>query len=121
MELQPVTADQIVPTFEQVPWAELLRQMEGKPESEIHFSPSLEIENKQIRCGITISVCGSPADYEFYIFYKRPKLVSRFFGLSSTLDPEYLTDITGQTWADALQCLQALRDGDYDFLERKIR
>ena len=39
---------------------------------DIYFSPSLEVENKANKNGLTISAVGDPEDPEFYIFYKRP-------------------------------------------------
>jgi len=68
-----------------------------------------------------ISAVGLPDDYEFYIFFKRPKLKKQFFGLSEKIDNDYLSDLTEQTEEDVLNCLNALINNDLDFLERKFK
>jgi len=108
-------------TFDKVPWVDYLTQMQTRGENEIHFSPSLEIENKATRSGLTISVFGEPEKYEFYVFYKRPKKVARFFGLTSRMNNNYLTDAAGLTHQDARDCLQALLDGNDAWLDQIIK
>jgi hypothetical protein len=121
IELGEMPKEQVLSTFERVPWAELLQQMQER-ETDVHYSPSLEAENLETRHGITISVVDEgPKGMEFYLFYKRPKTVSRLFGLFSTLNPNYLTEVQGQTPDDARACLQALLAGNYDFLEQHIK
>ena len=58
---------------------------------------------------------------EWYIFYKRPKLEKKIFGLIEKMNNDYLTDITGQTEKDVKECLTALINNDLEFLERKIK
>ena len=84
-------------TFDKVPWVDYLTQMQTRGENKIHFSPSLEIENKVTRCGLTISAVREPEKYEFYSFYKRPKKVARFLNLTSRINNNYLTDAEGLT------------------------
>jgi hypothetical protein len=120
MELNVTTVTEITTFFEQIPWAEFLREMAETPAENIHYSPSLEIENKLNKNGISISVAGEPNDYEFYIFYKRPKRIKRLFGLFETLDANYLTEIHGQRHKDAVACLNALLSNDLEYLEAKI-
>ncbi len=89
-------------------------------ENEIYYSPSLEIENKDTKHGLSISAVGDPKNYEFYIFYKRPKKVKIFFGLKEKINSNYMSDKTGQTKQDVLDCLNALLRNDTDYLSSKI-
>ena len=97
IELGDIAESQIVHIFDKVPWVDYLTQMQTRGENEIHFSLSLEIENKATRCGLTVSAVGNPEKYEFYVFYKRPKKAARFFGLTSRMNNNYLTDAEGLT------------------------
>ncbi len=112
--------DSIVEHFEKMDWDGYLQKMENAKEEEIHYSPSLEIENIENRTGLAISAVGKPGNYEFYIFYKRPKKVKLFFGLMERLNENYLTDSKGQTKNDVMDCLKALLRNDTEYLAKKI-
>lgn len=88
---------------------------------DIYFSPSLEVENKANKNGLTISAVGDPEDPEFYIFYKRPISVvkKQFFRKPQTVVEDYISEITGQTKEDVIECLNALIKNDLEFLRRK--
>ena len=118
-ELGDISQFEIINKFESVAWDDYLRKMQGMTEEEIHYSPSLEIENKETKHGLAISAVGDPGNYEFYIFYKRPKKV-KTLGLISRTDNNYMTDKTGQTKQDVIDCLNALIRDDTDFLANKI-
>lgn len=118
IEMGTIEKDKIMETFEKIPWNKLLDEMKTKKESEIHYSPSLEIENKDNKNGLSVSAVDGK---EWYIFFKRPKMVKKFFGLSEKMNNDYLTDITGQTENDVKECLTALINNDLEFLERKIK
>ncbi|TPE44510.1 hypothetical protein FJM65_08365 [Pontibacter mangrovi] len=90
-------------------------------QSDIHYSPSLEFEDKTTKHGVTISGVGTSSLEEFCVFYKRPKRVKKFFGFIESDNPEYLTDVTGQTKEDVIDVLNALINGKYDFLDNKIK
>ncbi|NCD43264.1 MAG: hypothetical protein EOL88_14420 [Bacteroidia bacterium] len=92
--------------------------MKTKKESDIHYSPSLEIENKDNKNGLSVSAVDGK---EWYIFFKRPKMVKKFFGLTEKMNNDYLTEITGQSENDVKECLTALINNDLEFLERKIK
>ncbi|NCT76715.1 MAG: hypothetical protein GXC78_19420 [Chitinophagaceae bacterium] len=94
--------------------------MELAKEDEIFFSPSLEIENKDTKHGLSISAVGVPNNYEFYIFYKRPKKIKILFGLKEKIDNNYTSDKTGQTKKDVIDCLDALLRNDMEYLASKI-
>jgi hypothetical protein len=118
VEIGNIEKEKIVETFEKIPWKELLNKMESSKSEEIYYSPSLEIENKDNKNGIVISAVDGR---EWYIFFKRPKLVKKLFGLIEKMDENYTTEIQGQTEKDALDCLNALINNDLEFLERKIK
>ncbi len=118
IEIGKIEQDKILETFHKIPWSEYLGKMETAKQKEIYYSPSLEIENKENRNGLSVSAIN---ENEWYIFYKRPKLVKKFFGLIEKMDNDYLTDIQGQTEQDVLDCLNALINNDLNFLENKIK
>ncbi len=118
IEMGDIEKDKIMETFEKIPWNKLLDEMKTKNEKEIYYSPSLEIENKDNKNGLSVSAVDGK---EWYIFFKRPKMVKKFFGLSEKMNNDYLTDITGQTENDVKECLTALINNDLEFLERKIK
>lgn len=118
IEMGNIEKDKIMETFEKIPWNKLLDEMKLKKETEIYYSPSLEIENKDNKNGLSVSAVDGK---EWYIFFKRPKMVKKFFGLTEKMDNDYLTDVTGQTEKDVKECLTALINNDLEFLERKIK
>lgn len=118
IEMGDIEKDKIMETFEKIPWSKLLDEMKMKNENEIYYSPSLEIENKDNKNGLTVSAIDGK---EWYIFFKRPKMVKKFFGLTEKMNNDYLTDIRGQTENDVKECLTALINNDLEFLERKIK
>jgi hypothetical protein len=120
IELGDIPKDQIINKFERTPWIDFLEKMGSVKEDEIFYSPSLEIENKDTKHGLTFSAVGDPDKYEYYIFYKRPKNVKILIGLGTRLKENYITDKTGQTRQDALDCLNALLRDDTEFLANKI-
>lgn len=122
VELGRIGENEIIDKFKSIPWRDYLDRMGKTRESEIYYSPSLEIENTENRNGITISaVDDGKGGIEYYIFYKRPKEETKFFGLTKKMNDNYLTEITEQTEEDALQCLTALINNKLGYLELKIR
>jgi hypothetical protein len=118
IELGDVEKEKIMELFDSIPWSEHLAKMKTANESEIHYSPSLEVENKDNRNGLSVSAIDGR---EWYIFYKRPKQIKIFFGLFEKMDENYLTDIQGQTVSDVKNCLDALIRNDLQYLEDKIK
>lgn len=118
IEIGGIEKDKIMQHFESIPWTELLEKMKNANEKDIHYSPSLEIENKANKHGLSVSAVDGT---EWYIFFKRPKLVKKFFGLTEKMDDNYLTDITGQNIDDVRRCLTALINNDLKYLEEKIK
>jgi len=121
IEIGDIEKDKIMELFEKTPWSEYLTKMDNAQDKEIYYSPSLEIENKDNRNGLSVSVINDRGDEEWYIFYKRPKLVKKFFGLSKKMNNDYLTEVWGVTKDDVKYCLEALIRNDLQFLENKIK
>ncbi|MEZ7885134.1 MAG: hypothetical protein QMB39_07735 [Bacteroidales bacterium] len=118
IEIGTIEKEKIIETFEKIPWNGLLKKMETAEESEIYYSPSLEVENKENKNGILVSFVGIE---EWYIFFKRPKMVKKLFGLIEKMNENYTTEIRGQTEKDAKDCFKALINNDLNFLEEKIK
>lgn len=120
IELGDISQDTIITHFEKINWNDYLQKMANAKQDEIFYSPSFEVENKETKNGLAISAVGEPNNYEFYIFYKRPKKVKAFFGLKEKTNDAYTSDIQGQTKNDVLDCLKALLRNDTDFLSNKV-
>lgn len=117
VEMGNIAKDKIMELFESIPWQEYLAKMDTAKENEIYYSPSLEVENAENHHGITISAVD---DREWYVFFKRPKRVRKFFGLIEKTDDNYLTELHVSTKAEASRCLEALIRNDLHFLETTI-
>ncbi len=118
IELGNIEQDKIMENFQNIPWNELLEKINGANESEIHYSPSFEVENITNNNGLCVSAVDGT---EGYIFYKRPKLVKKWFGLVEKVDDNYLSDITGQSIDDVKNCLNALISNNLEYLKTHIR
>lgn len=118
VELGDIGKDEVLSTFNNIPWKDYLERMDKTDKKDIYYSPSLEIENKDNGHGLSVSIVD---DSNWYIFYKRPKIVKRFLGFGEKLDKNYMTEIHGQTEEDVRECLHALLKSDLQFLEDKIR
>lgn len=121
VELGRMPETKALEIFKNAKWDEYLSKMKTTKEEDIFFSPSFEIENAENINALSISAVGEPNNFEFYIFYKRPKMIKLFFGIIKRMKEDYITDITGQTEKDALDCLNALMKNDLEFLENKIK
>jgi hypothetical protein len=120
IQLGDISKEQVVDEFEKINWTEYLQKMNNAKENEIYYSPSFEVHNKDTKHGLAISAVGDPSNYEFYIFYKRPKKVKSLFGLKEKLDENYTSDTTGQTKQNVIDCLNALIRNDTIYLANKI-
>ena len=104
-----IAPDSVIGLFNDFQWDYYLKQIEVAEtrKMDIYFSPSLEVENKANKNGLTISAVGDTEDPEFYIFYKRPISVvkKQFFR---------------KPQEDVIECLNALIKNDQEFLRRKI-
>ncbi|WP_210462944.1 hypothetical protein [Rufibacter roseolus] len=121
IELGDIESKNIISRFEQIPWNEIIYRMGKANKSDIHYSPSLEFEDKTTKHGVVVSGVGTSSLREFYVSYKRPKRVKRLFGIIETDNPEYFTDVTGQTKEDVIEILNAFVNGKYDLLDSRIK
>jgi hypothetical protein len=119
VEMGAIDKSQMLDVFDRFPWTDMLARMKNAKESEVHFSPSLEFENKTTKQGISISIIEDDTAEEFYVFYKRPKIVAKLFGLIKRLDENLLSDRTGQTRGDARDAVVALMNNDSATLEKR--
>lgn len=117
IEIGEIAKEKALDIFDKFPWPEMIDKMNGVKPTEINWAPSIEFENIENRHGINISVVDDGS--EFYIFFKRPKLVNRFFGLSRKVDENFTSDRTGQTIADAREAVKALIENDIGTLEMR--
>lgn len=120
IELGDVSQDTIIDHFENIDWKEYLQKMATAKQDEIYYSPCFEVENKENKNGLVISAVGDPSNYQFNIFYKRPKNVKSFFGLINNVNENYSTAINRQANSDVIDCLKALLKNDTVYLTNKI-
>ena len=119
IEMGEIEKEKILDIVDRFPWTDLLDKMNGASERDIHFSPSVEFENKRTRHGLAISIVEGENGNEFYIFYKRPKMVTKLFGLIKNMDDNYTSDRPGQTTKDVRDAVSALIMDDITTLEKR--
>ncbi|MGC3946403.1 MAG: hypothetical protein QM762_18095 [Chryseolinea sp.] len=119
IEMGEIDKEKIPDLVDRFPWIELLGKMKDANENDIHFSPSIEVENSGTRHGLAISIVEGEGGHEFYIFYKRPKMVKKFFGLVQNEDDNFTSDRTGQTADDVRDAVNALIADDVTTLEQR--
>lgn len=119
IEMGDIDQGQIISILDRFPWAAMLEKMNGVSGDQIHFSPSIEFENKTSRHGLSISIVDGEHGNEFYIFYKRPKTIVKLFGLIKRHDDNYVSDRTGQTIDDVRAAVTALIHNDLGTLDRR--
>lgn len=109
IQLGVMDKNEVISKFKSICWRDYLDRMSKAQDSDIYYSPSLEIENMDNGTGITISaVDDQNGGVEYDIFYKRPKLVANFFGLVKKMNKGYVSDITGQTEEESVRCITGL-------------
>ena len=129
IELDPLCPDPIekghvrsadlVATFTAYPWASQVQKQLNANESKICFSPSLEFTapNGQSLCFSAVPNKGS---FAFYAFYKRPKTIRSWFGLSTKCDPNFSSDLLDLSLEQSAKLIQHFGDQNYDQLERQF-
>jgi hypothetical protein len=115
IEKGKIDSSEIMQIVENFPWKKLLEETEN-----IYYSPSLEFENLSNKNGLSISAVGSPDEYIFYVFFKRPKMQKKWFGLSEKLNNNYTSELLDQSKENTIEILKALVDNNLSFLERKF-
>ena len=120
IEKGDIHKDDIIDTFTNFPWQEMLNKLEGAREEEVCYSPSLEFRDEISGRGITFSAVKEGAGYCFYVFFKRPEVVSKLFGLRKVEDPDYVSDILDQSTESSLELLSKFVSGNYEELRLKF-
>lgn len=118
IELGDIPKDKVIESFEKIPWNDFLEKVKNSSKEKIYYSPSFEIENKDSKHGLSVSIID---DNEWCIFYKRPKQVRKLFGLINYLEENYISEVFNQTKEQVIKSLESLIDGNLDYLERNIR
>ena len=110
----------IIPTFNNFPWRELLNKLSSAKQEEIYYSPSLEFRDEESGRGITFSAVQDKNDYCFYVFFQRPEIISRFFGFRKVEDPDYVSEVLDQSTESSLELLNDFVLGNYELLKAKF-
>lgn len=118
IDLGIIEEEKVIQTFESYDWNDYLENMESAKDSEIFYSPSFEVENVENKHAITLSAI---EDNKWYVFYKRPKLVKKLFGLREKMDENYVTEVFVQSDEEALSYLSALLNNKLQLLDEKIK
>jgi hypothetical protein len=108
---------EIIDCFKNIPWEDFLDRMVKVDKDKLAYSPSLEIEDTSTKHGISISALG---DGMWLVFYKRPKLVSKWFGLTQVLDENYYTEKEVGNQEQVIEFIQALLENNLSHLENNI-
>jgi hypothetical protein len=116
IEKGKINKDDIMSTFTNFPWEEMLKKLAGAKQEDICFSPSLEFRDEKNGRGITFSAVEENSGYCFYVFFKRPETVSKLFGMRKVENPDYVSDILDQTAESSLVLLNQFVSGKYDEL-----
>lgn len=119
IEKGKIDSSEIMQIFENFPWKSHLKQMENRKTN--YYSPSLEFENLRTKNGLAISAVGNPDKYDFYVFFKRPKMQKTWFGLSEKWNENYLSELLDQSEEITIDMLKALIDNNVSYLERKFK
>ena len=63
---------EVLAFFQNYDWHNELRKFANMPDEDIHYSPSLKIEDTTSNRWLELSAVGDPFNYIFYLFYQRP-------------------------------------------------
>lgn len=119
IEKGKIDSSAIMKILEEFPWRLLLEEAENS--KNIYYSPSLEVENLDNKNGLAISAVGNPDKYDFYVFFKRPKIQKTWFGLSEKLNKNYTSELLDQSKEKTIEIVKALIDNNLSFLEHKFQ
>jgi len=108
---------EIIDCFKNIPWEDFLDRMVKVDKDKLAYSPTLEIIDTSTKHAISISALG---DGVWLVFYKRPKLVSKWFGLTQVLDENYNTEVEVGNQEHVIEFIQALLENNHSHLENNI-
>ncbi|MCD9574018.1 hypothetical protein [Flavobacterium soyae] len=119
IEKGKIDSSEILELVNNFPWKKYLHEMENIKDP--YYSPSLEFENLNNKNGLSISAVGTYEKFEFYVFFKRPKMQKTWFGLSEKLNNNYTSELLDQNEEKTMEIVKALVNDDLNFLERKFK
>jgi len=119
IEKGKIDSSEIMQIFENFPWNLHLKEMENAQTN--YYSPSIEFENLNNKNGLAISAVGTPEKYEFYVFFKRPKLQKKWFGLSEKMNTDFTSELLDLTKEKTIEIVKALMDNNLNYLESKFQ
>lgn len=116
-----VTAEEFRTVLHNFPWIAMLKESENAEDADVYYSPSLELIDVKSRHSLAISIVGPEAHPEYYIFFRRPKTVTKrkWFKSIEVFEPEYTTERTRQTQQDMEAAFNALLEGNIELLESR--
>lgn len=120
VDLGSLSDKQVMETFKKTDWLKHLKIHNATPESEVFYTPSLDVENPDTKHSLDISVIGELEEHEFYITYRRPKN-RKIFGIFNKTDKKYTTDIESLSSSDAERLLMAFLKNDLELLEAEVK
>lgn len=118
IEKGKIDSSEIMQIFDSFPWKLHLEKMESAKDN--YYSPSIEFENLGNKNALAISAVGTPDQFEFYIFFKRPKVQKTWFGFSEKLNNNYTSDLLDQNKDKTIELLKALVANNLSYLESKF-
>ena len=114
--------DEFIDKFNNFQWLEFLKLQNSANKNQIHYSPSLNIEDNNGN-GVSVSIVGELDKYEFYVCYKRPitRKKKKWFGLVEYdyYDKDYSSIIPEQTKIDGLNAFILFYDKNFKELKDK--
>lgn len=113
-----ISKEDFIQVLNEFPWLEMLNEQVTADESRIFYSPSLELVNTHSNHALAISII---EPNQFYIFYKRPKVITKrkWFKSVEIFEPDYLSERLDQTEKDMRDAFSALLNNDLTELESR--
>ncbi len=112
IEMGDFDEEQIMEIFLKIPWSDYWVEVQQKDEPDIHYAPSLEIENKEFNFGLEISSLNKK---EWSVYFQRQKTAS------FPQEQNEIIEATGLTKKKVISILNALISNQLDSLEKMIR
>jgi hypothetical protein len=111
LELGDLEEEKVVEVFESIPWRDYLVETNPMDDPDVHYAPSLEVENKKLNIGLELSAID---ENEWHLFLRK----SIDSNAPESIENELMNELTGQSETDAIACLNAFLNVDLDYLER---
>lgn len=121
LEKGSIQSEKAIQVFKEYPWEKELSKIDGREISEIFYSPSIEIRNEELGQGLVFSAVPDEDSYIFYAFYKRPKLIKKWFGFSKEMNDSFVSDKLDLQLETCVQLIELFIDGNNDQLEHEFQ